>query len=339
MRVEHTKKLIAWATLVLLVAVSGAAAQEGEKRSERSCSWGARRFDPVSVGVFVSSRGAWLGVSLTDVTPEKVSELKLTQEYGAVVSKVEEESPAAKVGLQEDDVILEYQGVRVESAATLARLVRETPPGRMVRLRISRDGRQQTLTATLERRRYVRGEIRIPPIRIPEIDIRGFSSRPRLGISADELTLQLAEYFGVKQGKGVLVREVNAGSPAEKAGLKAGDVIVRLDDKTIEDVGDLRRALRRKKGGESVTLGIVRNRAETLVRVELEETRRGSRDTPAYYFYDPDEFRGYQESMRTLQRRMSELQGRLQRELGEKQRELQKRLIRIREEIRHRVVI
>ncbi|MFQ5925808.1 MAG: PDZ domain-containing protein [Terriglobia bacterium] len=289
MRVERAGKLIGLATLLLVVAVIGAATQEAEEWFERDCSFGLCGFGPVSTQVFVSGRGAWLGVRLADVTPEKMAELKLRAQYGAIVAEVEEDSPAAKAGLQENDVILEYQGERVESAATLARLVRETPAGRTVQLRVSRDGRAQTLTATVERRHYARADVRIPRIRIPEIDVRIFRSRPRLGISANELTPQLADYFGVKQGKGVLVREVDPGSAAEKAGLKAGDVIVRVDDGTIEDVGDLRRTLRRKRESKEVTLTIVRDRREQTLKVELGEPRRSGprRAAEAEVYWEP----------------------------------------------------
>ncbi len=274
--------------------------------------------------VVLAGRNAWLGVHLADVTKDKMAELKLKEEYGALVTEVEPDSPAAKAGLQKNDVILEYQGERVESAAKLGRLVRETPEGRTVRLVVSRDGRPQTLTATLERRQILRREIRIPEIRVPDIHVEVFGARPRLGISADELTPQLAEYFGVKQGKGVLVKEVTVGSPAEKAGLKAGDVIVRVEGETIETVSDLRAALRKKKGGEKVTLTLIRQKAETTVQVQLEETPRPGREYSTDFLLDPTERNEIGEAMREVQREMQELQRNLRQELGEQQREVQR---------------
>jgi predicted metalloprotease with PDZ domain len=92
-----------------------------------------------------------------------------------------------------------------------------------------------------------------------------------LGISGDELTPQLAEYFGVEQGKGVLVREVMAGSAADKAGLKAGDVIVAVEDEPVATLGELRRTLRRQGEDNEVTLTLVRNRRAQTVKVTLEE--------------------------------------------------------------------
>lgn len=225
-----------------------------------------------------------LGVRISDVTPERMAELKLSAESGVVVEDVEEDSPAAKAGLQKNDVILAFAGERVRSAAQLRRLVEETPAGRKVSLEVSRGGESRAVEVTLPEQTFFRhGEIRVPRIEIPHIeiphieipDIQVFARGPRLGVSADELTPQLAEYFGVKQGKGILVREVMAGSAAAKAGLKAGDVIVRVEDEAIADVGDLRQALAQREG-KQVTLGIVRDRREQTIKVELEEAPAAS---------------------------------------------------------------
>jgi membrane-associated protease RseP (regulator of RpoE activity) len=134
----------------------------------------------------------------------------------------------------------------------------------------------------------------VPDIHVPEIHIaprfaepfyRGFNfsfdgGRPSLGISGDELTTQLASYFGVKQGKGVLVREVVVGSPAATAGLKAGDVIVAVDGKSVATVAELRKALEIKSGEEKrkLNLTIVRDHHEQTVPVELERPGPGERE-------------------------------------------------------------
>ena len=226
--------------------------------------------------------GSWLGVELSDVTSEKAREQKLSGEYGAIVQEVREDSPAAKAGLEKGDVILEFAGEKVRSVAQMERLVRETPPGRAVAFEVSRDGRTRSLAAKLESAPGTAWESRVeiprfemPEVRIPNFDFNlMFAGGPRLGISADELTPQLAEYFGVKEGKGVLVREVKHGTPAQKAGLKAGDVIVRVGDSEVGSVADLRRALGRESGEkQQVTLTIVRDRKEQTLNVELEPVR------------------------------------------------------------------
>ena len=235
---------------------------------------------------------SWLGVQISDVTAETARALKLAGEYGVVVEEVDEESPAAKAGLQAKDVILSFADERVRSSEQLRRLVRETPAGRTVPVQISRDGQPRTLQVTPEAHqahmalpdvRMIRPAPMAPPaphapappgafwVESPDFNFELFTRGPMLGISGDELTPQLAEYFGVKAGKGVLVREVMAATAADKAGLKAGDVIVQVDGEAITSLGELRRALRKKREGKQVSLTIVRNRAEQNVSVELEE--------------------------------------------------------------------
>jgi membrane-associated protease RseP (regulator of RpoE activity) len=244
---------------------------------------------PQSGGNFMFIGRGRLGVSITDVEKDKVAELKLSGQYGALITDVNEDSPAAKAGIQKDDVVVEFDGERVRSSSHLARLVRETPAGRTVSVGLSRAGQRQDVAVEMEEskaiaefrefsrapRVEVRPRVRVRP-NIPDVPGIGiFVSRPRLGISADELTEQLAEYFGVKQGHGVLVREVSAGSAADKAGLKAGDVIVKVNDRKLDSVSDLRKALAEEaEESEEVTLHIVRNRAEQAIKATLEKPKR-----------------------------------------------------------------
>jgi predicted metalloprotease with PDZ domain len=93
-----------------------------------------------------------------------------------------------------------------------------------------------------------------------------FGNNRRIGISTTQLTKQLAEYFGVADGKGVLVSSVMADSPAAKAGIKAGDVVVAVDGEKVESAGDLTRAINKKKEG-NVSLTLVRNHSQMNVTV------------------------------------------------------------------------
>ena len=228
--------------------------------------------------------GARLGVVLTDLSAEKMKDLKLSGEDGAVVSEVEDDSPAAKAGLKENDVILQFDGERVRSVAQLRRLVQETPPGRTVAVKISRAGSVQTLNVKLEAgfpgeqmREFEIPRVDVPEIRMPEMNFDFTGGGPRLGITADDLTKQLAQNLGVTQGSGVLVLEVNPGSPAEKAGIKAGDCITKLGDEKVESVPDLHRALGRSSGPDEkqeVSVTIVRDCHEQTVTVQLEPRHR-----------------------------------------------------------------
>lgn len=229
---------------------------------------------------------SWLGVQTKDLTAEQARDLKLGDEYGALVDKVEPDSPAAKAGLQKGDVIVEFAGERVRSVAELTRLVRETPPGRPVEIRVRRNGAKETLNATIEPRKNgfeplfgegENGRIGVwPKVNVPDLNLNfGIFGGPRLGISVEELTPQLGDYFGVKDGKGVLVTEVSAGSAAEKAGLKAGDCIVRVNSTPIESADDIHRALSSKPGeSQDVTLTVVRDRKELTLQAHLQAPER-----------------------------------------------------------------
>jgi serine protease Do len=236
--------------------------------------------------------GGWLGIEIGEVTPEQARDLKLSSVRGVVVMDVEPDSPAAKAGLKEKDVITQYDGQTVEGTVQFRRLVRETPPGRTVALVVSREGANQNISVELgDRSAYFEkkmkgkmrefGEMNMPPM--PNSSTPGMPIAPDehshgamdwrtpvLGINAEDLTPQLGAYFGAPDAGGVLVREVRAGTPAEKAGLKAGDVIVKVDDKPVHSLGDLRAELREKSAEKSVILGVLRKGAEMSLPVAIE---------------------------------------------------------------------
>ncbi|MPY87361.1 MAG: PDZ domain-containing protein [Luteitalea sp.] len=241
--------------------------------------------------------GSWLGVSIRDVTAEDVSAQKLPAAGGAVVTDVDEDSPAAKSGLAEGDVIVTFDEERVRGVGQLSRLVRETPPGRRVAVEVMRDGQQQTLRITPERgshawrwkghqfhdfaesvrknAEYLRREIE-PKVRAMRVHPEGFDfiapgfpwSGARLGVSVQSLTPQLAEHFRVKSG--VLISSVDADSAAAKAGLKAGDVVTAVDGESVDDDAALRRALQDPDKRERA-LSVTRDRQSISVKVTLPE--------------------------------------------------------------------
>jgi serine protease Do len=240
---------------------------------------------------------SWLGVETHEVTSDKAKELKLSAERGVVLGKIVPDSPAAKAGLKENDVVTEINGQRVEGAAQFRRMIHEIPAGRSIQLSVWRDGRTQTISATLgksqERRHTMKMMTPTPgtfAFRMPEIpDIPSMEwngnmlfggGQPRLGIDAEDLSGQLGTFFGAPEGEGILVRDVNSGSPAEKAGVKAGDVITSLNGERIRTVGELREKLSTKREDKerTVKLGVLRNKSEVSLSVELpapaERTKR-----------------------------------------------------------------
>ena len=240
--------------------------------------------------VLLDDEGAsWLGVESQEISSEKAKELKLPAERGVLLERIVPDSPAAKAGLKNNDVITEINGQRVEGAAQFRRMIREIPAGRSVQFTVWRDGRAQTISVTLGKsedhgnmwfktapRAF---SFQLPKIEIPEVapmpDMDWGSggmlagARPRLGIDAEDLSGQFGAYFGAPDGEGVLVRAVNAGSPAEKAGVKSGDVITSLNGERIRSLGDLRERLSGKREEKTVKLGVLRNKSEVSITVEM----------------------------------------------------------------------
>jgi len=304
-RIMSRKIFSAWAlSIALLVAGAGILrAQEAPEPPEPPDPPDSEQFFLLNDGT------AHLGVTLRDVSAEKAHELKLPAVAGALVSTVQKGSAAAKAGLEVGDTIIEFDGIHVRSSAELRRLIRETPNGRTVDIKVVRDGKTQVLSAKLESSpvnlSFNGPGLRLPSINvtpeihIPPMDFSLFGDhRAMLGISAEELTPQLAQYFGVKQGKGVLVSEVTTGGAADKAGIKAGDVIVQVEGKPIDGMEELRSALNDNFTGDTrkVSLTIVRDHHEQTVNAEL--TRSQTWEKRSY----SDAAQSYEQALAQLKR-------------------------------------
>ena len=258
-----------------------------------------------------AGEGGYLGVYLEEVTPDRAKELNLKEERGAIVMKVVTDSPADKSGLKENDVIVSFNGRRVDSVRELQRLLNETPADRSVQIEVIRAGSRQTLATTLAKRSLQSFKMLGPGFdekftkqneeamkRAQESFKKSeeafkqekwdtlprdfgdftfvnpgefsFFGGTRLGISAESLTDQLAEFFGVKDGKGVLVAAVEENGSAAKAGIKAGDVIIGVDNEKVDSVRALVKAFSSKTEG-AVAVKIIRNRVEQTINVSIEK--------------------------------------------------------------------
>jgi serine protease Do len=223
----------------------------------------------------VIAGGSYLGVDISNISPDRVSALKLPDDSGVEVIVVDRDSPAGKAGLKEHDVIRTFNGNRVDSGAALRRMIHETPAGHKVALGIVRNGQPMSINVQLADRHTVMAvhpmvHVEIPRITMPDMPmIVGAVPGSRLGVVVESLTPQLREYFGVPSGQGLLVRSVDKASPAQAAGLRAGDVILRIQNDTINDLGDFRMAVRDSSGSMNVT--IVRDKREQTVTVKLPE--------------------------------------------------------------------
>jgi serine protease Do len=237
------------------------------------------------VTVVTRGPGSYLGVYCMDIDSEVAKSVGLKEERGVLVTKVDADSPAARSGLQERDVILEYNTQRVEGTAHFSRLVSETPVGRKVTLSIFRNGAQQNLAAQSGARppqswnalleAPVTPLAPMPPLppEAPAIDLTmpdipsgllGWQSST-LGYLSEPVDGQLAEFFGVKEG--VLVRSVVAKSPADKAGLKAGDVIVKADGTAVRSPREITGMLRRQREKRKLSLTVVRSHKEMTLEL------------------------------------------------------------------------
>ena len=216
-----------------------------------------------------------MGVNLAEIDANRAKELKLKEDYGVEISRVEENSPAEKAGVKTGDVVLEYNGQRVEGMEQFGRMVRETPPGREAKLTISRNGAVQTLTAVLGSRKFPFSGNFPPGFEVPEFHMPDIPQifttirSPMLGVEAESLGTQLAVYFGVKEG--VLVRSVLENTPAQKAGIKAGDVITKVDGMAVSAPSELSNAVRAANAKKTYAIELVRDRKPVTVSVNVED--------------------------------------------------------------------
>ena len=266
--------------------------------------------------MMLDGRGGEIGVVVEDLDAAGLKEAAGATS-GVRLEEVDQDGPAAKAGLREGDIIVEVDGDRVRSARQFSRMIQETADGRSVRLGIVRDGKRQTIEVTPESRAFGFGfdsdrigrdiarsfrdleprlreleprlreleprwrEFRFDGPQNFDFDLPGMLSSPRrrLGVQLGELTPQLAEYFGVKDG-GVLVSSVNRDSAAERAGLKAGDVITSINGDRVRHVDDLVDELRAVDGKE-VAIGIVRDKKDSTLKATIEESPRPMWRRPA----------------------------------------------------------
>jgi serine protease Do len=238
---------------------------------------------------------SYLGVSPENISKENMSQYGLSAPRGVGISNVSPDSPAERVGLKKGDVILQFDGEPVTSTRKLFRLIGESAPEQSVRLTISRNGSEQQINVTLGQRSPAAralmpgrpgrpGFFSVEPPSTPrgwnvapEVFAYSFGSNRRVGITTTPLTKQLADFFGVSAGHGLLISSISENSPASRAGLKAGDVITEVNGEKVEDTGDFIRALNNKEEGE-VTLTIIRDKSQRTMKVTPE--RRST--TPAF---------------------------------------------------------
>jgi serine protease Do len=275
---KHILTTIAMLPLLLTLAYAGQ-------------RWTVDSSQPFGIPSEDSGTSSYLGVDIVDISSDRLGALKLKEEQGVEVTMVDQDAPAGKAGIKEHDVILTMNGTAIESKSQLQRMIHETPAGRVVSLGLSRDGQPLTIKVQLADRRNEfphmsmkdgdwgkNFHVEVPPIpNLPDFDVPNIGvvvvhSSMRSGLMVENLTPQLGEFFGAKNGNGVLVRSVEKGSRADKAGLRAGDVITRVGDQPVHDTSDFTHALHSKSTG-SIGLGVIRDKKEQTLTITLPERK------------------------------------------------------------------
>jgi membrane-associated protease RseP (regulator of RpoE activity) len=288
------RKSIVFILLVALGSIAAFAQQpEAKEKAERDA---ARTFELY----FGGAGGSYLGVQTKDVSKENMAQFGLSKVQGVAIEKVLDNSPASQAGLMNGDVIIKFNGEEVTSVQKLTRLIREVAPDHTAKIVVLRNGDKRDFDVTIGKRempKFSEGNFKfegMPPLsempvipEMPELKVfpPGEPGEPnvyflrsgmgrQIGVGVTPLTKQLGEYFGVSDGEGLLIKDVREDSPAAKAGLRAGDVIVEVEGKKVNGNLDLIRSINEKKEGD-VNLTIIRDRNRQNISVTPEKSKDG----------------------------------------------------------------
>lgn len=222
--------------------------------------------------------GAYLGVQITAVTPQRASALKLQEAVGAIITYVDQDGPACHAGLMENDVVVAFDGSKVDGPEQLQGLIHASPPQKTVTLTIVHNGQRKDVKVTLGSWNVMSHARAMPAIVLgnpppphaypPDLEIPSFTVlSARHGLVVESLSPQLSDFFGVPRGHGVLVRSVEGGSPAAAAGMKAGDIILKVNNETVHDMADWQRGMHVQ--ATKVSVSIWRDKHEQTVVINV----------------------------------------------------------------------
>ena len=302
MQMKHPRSMGLVALVAGVTAVSGIPAYAAEMPS-------ANRY-----AMYVAAAGeshshgtqGYLGIEMRDVSEDQIGVLRLKEARGAEITTIDHDGPACKAGMRMHDVILQLNGQVIEGEEQLRRMLHELPVGRSVSFVISRDGQTQTMTMTTADRKSLGakawGEHYSVPA--PAYGVRGNSflnsgsapstnvttpkghkdllgtptvilSSSFTGAKLEVMGQQLAEFFGAPNGAGLLVRSVDENSPAEDAGFKAGDVVVRVNSIAVSNGDDWTKTVHDNKG-KPVPVVVLRDKKEQTLTLTPDGKKRSS---------------------------------------------------------------
>lgn len=303
---KHGARVEAFMLILLVLAATGISHAAIARNIARPVS--VRIHGAARAGAPPRVPQGYLGVDLRDVSQDEVTPLRLNDTRGAEIIHVDHDGPAGKLGLQKQDVILQMNGVSIQNQEQLRQLLRETPAGKSVTFVICRDGQQQTLTTQLANRQEVErraweqhlvvpdpGPDNGPPPQLGNGFIHsdtapaGTGAKPHrdflaattvlsasfTGAQLEVMGPQLAEFFGVEGNAGLLVRSVEANSPAEDAGLRAGDVVIQVNQVPVTTGSEWSKTIHQNRG-RPVALLVLRDRHEQTMTMTPDSKKRSS---------------------------------------------------------------
>ncbi len=255
-------------------------------------------------GVHGPSQG-YIGIDVRDISDDEVAQLKLHDARGAEIVRIDHDGPAGKMGLHERDVVLQMNGITIETEEQIRRMLRDTAAGKPVVFVISRDGQQQTMSTLMgdktevERAAWERhlgapaapasapaaSDASVPALPLTKYS-KGFlgsllTSPTYTGAMLEMMGPQMAQFFGVPDGSGLLVRKVEANSPAAMAGLRLGDYVVKANARPVKSVSDWTRIVRDAKG-RPIALVVMRDKQEKLLTLTPDVKHRSELELPLH---------------------------------------------------------
>jgi S1-C subfamily serine protease len=293
-----------------LLAVSAAAtltARAWNGDSQSAVGSASAQFFMSGAGAPTRGGQGYLGVDLRDVTADQLAALKLKDTRGAEIILVDHDAPAGKAGLREHDVVLQMNGQPIENQDQLRRLLHDSPPGKTLALVISRDGQPMTVTTQMSTheevdREALENRLTVPEPQVPPSDsaLSGNSADPSpipsvrdgdsfigtmvmnpayTGLYLEKMTTQLASFFGVPSGAGLLVCSVQPNSPAATAGMQAGDVVIRADKYAVITPNDWAKAIKNSHG-QPLTVVVLRDKKQQTLTLTPDGRKRSSLEQP-----------------------------------------------------------
>ena len=241
-----------------------------------------------------SASQGWLGIYIQNISTELMEAMDLSSLKGVLVNKVVDDSPADKGGVERGDVIIKFNNKRVVDTDQFIKLVRKTKPLDKVNIVIIRDDDEKVITVKMGEvsKSDIYGlKLKKPELKKGEVKIFGLgkSTLGKIGVTLWDLNEQLGEYFGVTDGEGALIVELDEDGSAYDAGLRAGDVIVKMDCDDIEDGDDVSDVLSEKDEGDEVKIEVFRKGSRKTFMVEVEEEE----DLHSYFYKGDDDIKIY----------------------------------------------